>query len=234
MRLHRFFITSNINKGIINSFSSEGLAHQLKSVFRFHEGSKLVFFDGSGTDYVSELVSLRKGSVEFRVLEEHPVKPFSDLKLSLAFSLIKKDNIEWIIEKGTELGVSRFIPLVSERSEKKGFNMERAKKIAIEACEQSGRSEIPEITLPHGLAEYMNGRDFAGKDAVVFHPEGSDFKKDAFAKGEEIIAFVGPEGGWSPDEIALFKEKGATIVKLNAPVLRAETAAIAVSAILLS
>lgn len=183
---------------------------------------------------MSDIVSLGKDTVMFRVTEEHSVKPHSALKLALAFSLIKKDNVEWIIEKGTELGVSSFVPLVSERSEKKGFNMERARKIVVEAAEQSGRADIPAILDPQSLQEYLSSMYGAhGKKVIVFHTEGDVLKKEAMPTAGEAIVFIGPEGGWSPAEVVLFKEGKADIVKLDAPVLRAETAAIAVSAMLL-
>ncbi|HEY0907778.1 MAG TPA: RsmE family RNA methyltransferase [Candidatus Paceibacterota bacterium] len=229
MRLHRFFLTSNISKGKINSFSSPSLTHQLSHVFRLHAGDTVVFFDGTGTDYTCEIVSLEKADVMFRVVETSTVKPLSETKLALAVSLIKKDNFEWIIQKGTELGVSEFIPLISERSEKKGFNMERANKIMTEALEQSGRSDMAVVREPIALADFLESEK---RPITTLHLSGESFKNELAIAGE-IVLCIGPEGGWSDKEIGMFKEKGASVIKLNSPVLRAETAAVAAATLFL-
>lgn len=230
MRLHRFYWKGPIFSEKDNLLSDAALVHQLRRVFRLHEGDKAIFFDGSGDEHEAEIVSMGDEMMSFRVLETKIVKQHSSLKLSLAMSLIKKDNFEWVIQKGTELGVSEFIPLVSDRSEKKGFNMERAQKIMIEACEQSGRADVPEIREPRSLEDFLASE---ARGIVAFHTEGSSFKAVDAAKSGELVACIGPEGGWTEREIEMFKEKGAAVAKLDTPVLRAETAAISVAAILL-
>lgn len=231
MRLHRFYTPSEVRLDGTNVLSDPSLVHQLRSVFRLHEGSKAIFFDGSGTDYVSEIVSLTKTECAFRVDETRNVKPLARVRLAIAASLIKKDNMEWVVQKGTELGASEFIPLVSERSEKKGFNIERAKKIMVEACEQSGRSELPTIREPQTLEEFLEGEK---RKVVAFHMSGAPLDKEKVVTGGELVALIGPEGGWSEREVALFEEKGVEVASLPTPVLRAETAAIAIASILLS
>ncbi len=230
MRLHRFFLTSHISKGKINSFSSDSLVHQLSHVFRLHAGDKVIFFDGTGFDHECEIVSLEKSEVTFRILETSSVKPFSETKVVLAVSLIKKDNFEWIIQKGTELGVSEFIPLISERSEKKGFNIERANKIMVEALEQSGRSDMVKISEPVALADFLENEK---RPMMVFHVSGDFVNKESMQVGGEVVLCIGPEGGWSDREIGVFTGKRAHVVRLNSPVLRAETAAITVAALVL-
>lgn len=233
MRLHRFYIDLPIRTKEQHSLTDISLVHQLGRVFRLHEGDKAIFFNGDGIEHESEIVSLTKNECVFRVLETRPVKQFGTQKLVLAVSLIKKDNFEWVIQKGTELGVSEFIPLVSERSEKKGFNMERARKIMIEAIEQSGRGTLAIIHEPLDLETFLADEK---RSVIAFHMEGEELNKGLSeklkvidAKQNEIVACIGPEGGWSPKELSLFKEKGASIIKLDTPVLRAETAAIAVA-----
>jgi len=256
MRLHRFFVGQNgfkINTAGVNHLSGAPLSHQLSSVFRFHPGSKAIFFDGSGNDYVSEIVSLEKNETVIRVIDTVAVKQFSDISLSLAFSIIKKDHTEWVVEKCTELGVSRFVPIISERSEKKGIDMARLNKKMIEALEQSGRGDIATIEEISTLFSFIESEN---KPIVVFHTSANDadgasdavgatddgadntFNKDILNKylneRKDFTVCIGPEGGWSPDEINLFKQKGALVVKLSTPILRAETASIAVSTLLLS
>lgn len=230
MRLHRFFINHAIDKEKINSLVDSSIVHQLRRVFRLHEGDKVVFFDGSGLDCESEIVSMTDAKLEFRVLESRLVKQLAKRKVALAFSLIKKDNAEWVIQKGTELGVSEFIPIVSERSEKKGFNMERVQKIIVEACEQSGRSEVPILRDAIDVEGFLAAE---GRKMVAFHTDGNPFDARNFPGTDDIVALVGPEGGWTDDEVERFKERGASIARLNSPVLRAETAAVAVATLLL-
>jgi 16S rRNA (uracil1498-N3)-methyltransferase len=230
MRLHRFYINFPIAKGTVNLVEDAALAHQLRQVFRFQQGSKAIFFNGSGTDYECEIISMTKTDVSFKVAGETPVKPFSGMRVSLAVSLIKKDNFEWVIQKGTELGVVEFIPLVTERSEKKGFNVERAKKIMIEALEQSGRGDVPTIQEPQTLADFLSHEK---RKLFFFHTTGERFELGALKDVSDAVACVGPEGGWSDSEVASFKEKGASAIKVNAPILRAETAAIAIASLFL-
>jgi 16S rRNA (uracil1498-N3)-methyltransferase len=230
MRLHRFYIDQTIDKEKINLCISAPLVHQLRRVMRLHTGDKAIFFDGSGNEYEAEIVSMTDERLEFRVLETRIVKQHAKRKLSLAFSLIKKDNAEWVIEKGTELGVFEFIPLVSERSEKKGFNMERARKIMIEACEQSGRGEIPTLREPVELEDFLKEEK---RKMFAFHTDESAPIYGSSMTEAEVVACVGPEGGWSEEEVRKFKEKGVEIARLDTPILRAETAAIAITTLLL-
>lgn len=230
MRLHRFYTTEGLQKGASITLSHAGLVHQLRSVFRFQSGDSVILFNGDGYDYVSEIVSIGKSEVVLHVTRqgENTWKPIT--KLTLAVSMIKKDNFEWIVQKATELGVSGIIPLIAERSEKKGWNKERAEKILIEACEQSGRSDVPALGEFTTLSEFLDGEK---RKVVVFHTDGETFEPKE-KTGESIVALIGPEGGWSEKEIALFHNIGCSIVKLPTPILRAETAAIAVTALFLA
>ncbi len=230
MRLHRFYILADILKGQSNSFSSDSLVHQLSHVFRLHKGDNVIFFNGTGTDYECEIVSLEGDEVVFRTIETYPVKRQSEVRITIALSLIKKDNVEWVIQKCTELGVSEFVPVISERSEKKGFNSERATKIMIEALEQSGRSDMVKISEPMTLADFLESEK---RKMFAFHVTGDTFKKSDVPTVGEVVLCIGPEGGWSEKEMDMFKEKGAVISKLDTPVLRAETAAIAVATVFL-
>ncbi len=230
MRLHRFFIDTDIQSGTTNSVTDSSLVYQLSNVFRLHAGDKIIFFNGRGSDYESEIVSLTKTLCVFRVLETHEVKRITPVSLSLAVSLIKKDNLEWVIQKGTEIGVSEFIPLVSERSEKKGFNMDRARKIMIEALEQSGRADMPYILEPRSLKDFLEEEK---RNIVVFHTTGKKFTKAFVEQKKDIVACIGPEGGWSPKELEMFIQRGAESFNIHTPVLRAETAAVVVATLIL-
>jgi 16S rRNA (uracil1498-N3)-methyltransferase len=238
MRLHRFYISGGVVETGEGLLHDQAIIEQVRSVFRLRAGNMVVFFDGSGPDRVCEIVSMSKEGLSYRVTETRPAVPPASVRLALAVSMVKKDTFEWIVQKGTELGVSEFIPVISDRSEKKGFNMERMKKICIEAVEQSGRGDVPTIREPQALDEYLSAEK---RPLLAFHTENvggekeiQNFSQGLVPAGGELVALIGPEGGWTENEVAAFRTAGATIVKLNTPILRAETAAIAVATLVLA
>jgi 16S rRNA (uracil1498-N3)-methyltransferase len=162
-------------------------------------------------------------------------------------ALIKKDNFEWVLEKCTELGVSRFVPIMAERSEKKNIDIERAKRIIKEACEQCGRGDLPELLEIKNLDEILSEENL-----ITFDGDGEKLQSRKFSEvlGFPDVAYdatsgqtirklpalsllIGPEGGWSDRELAKFKEKNMPIYSLGNLTLRAETAAIVAAALLL-
>ena len=141
----------------------------------------------------------------------------------LFFSLLKKDKNEWVLQKGTELGVRNFVPIIASRSEKTGLNRERVNKIVIEAAEQCGRSDIPNVREPLELKTALN--EYKGKVQILVCDESLD--KNTDISNEPVGIFIGPEGGWTQDEIDQFEKVSAGHFHLGNLTLRAETAAIA-------
>lgn len=230
MRIHRFYIgTPILDKKI--EISDRELIHQWKSVFRYNVGSQVILFDGSGKDFLCIITLLSNSSTSVEVVEELDggEKPKRDVTLCMA--LIKKDNFELIAEKATELGVTRIIPILCERSEKKNLNMERIRKIVIEASEQSGRGTVPEIREIRELGELLQEGNLPNKK-LLMHLDGKHIN-DVIDNEEEIAIFIGPEGGWSENELMVFKTFGVDNISLGSQVLRAETAAIATLSLLL-
>lgn len=243
MRLHRFFINKPLEytREVIKD---EHLIHQWRDVFRYNVGSEIILFDGKGSEFDSVIEKLNNREAEVRLVSERKgVVP--DKKIILCQSLIKKDKMEWMVEKATELGVSKIIPIVSERSEKKSFNIERAKKIAIEAAEQCGRADVPKIEEIVNLSEALKNSE----NAVIFDSNGDNLNYELritnygtgensslhdsyFINHNSFFIFIGPEGGWTEREIEEFKKSGAEIFSLGKLTLRAETAAIAALTIL--
>lgn len=244
MRIHRFFIDQAIqNKEV--TLRDERIVHQWRNVFRYNVGSEVTLFDGSGLEYecVIKFLSNREAKLEV-VNKKQSVMPKN--KITLYQSLIKKDNFEWIAEKATELGVSKIVPILSERSEKKNLNFERLKRILIEASEQCGRGDVPELGEILDLEEALEGPENiiifdregvpyekasgvaceldGASTGANFHPKKLAYTPEVFSYG--VSVFVGPEGGWSEKEKELFKQKGATVHSLGPLTLRAETAAI--------
>ena len=232
MRLHNFFIEQKIGEAKSVRIEDADLLHQLKNVFRLEKGAEIVLLDNSGLQYRSRVELLTKNEGVFEVLEatENKVKPARGV--CLCVSMIKKDNFEWILEKGTELGVSYFIPIISERSIKTNFNHERGVKIMKEASEQSGHAKLPGlyevISLQTALEQVEKDKFFA----IAFHKDGKKFDPK-IADPKMNAVFIGPEGGWSDAEITAFKKSGVEIYSLGEQTLRAETAAIAAATLLL-
>jgi len=230
MRLHRFYIEQKISTEGEIRISDENLIHQWKNVFRMEAGNEVILFDGSGKDFISKIISVDKREAVLKI-ESSENSPSSKPKheVHLFQSLIKKDNFEWILEKCTELGVTDFHPIISERSEKKSFNEERAKKILIEASEQSGRGVLPTL---HKTVSFEEALGSLSSSAIAFDPSGTPFPPNEAneAKSAEKAIFIGPEGGWSPSEVGLFHNKKIPLYSLGSQILRAETAAVAISA----
>ena len=154
-------------------------------------------------------------------------KNTSKTELHIFQSIIKKDNFELIVQKCTEIGAFAFHPIISERSEKKDLNTERLVKISKEASEQSFRTTVPKVFEPLQLEKALENFD---GDLYVLDFDAENIKD---ISANKIGLIIGPEGGWSEKEREYFKTKNIKSVSLSNPVLRAETAAIVGSALIL-
>jgi 16S rRNA (uracil1498-N3)-methyltransferase len=229
MRLHRFYIGEEIGDHKALRLTDESLVHQLRNVFRMTVGGQFILFDNSGFEYQVMIVSFDKNEVQASVISQHEVETPHVRELHLFCSLIKKDKFEWVLEKGTELGVTQFIPLISDRSEKKSFNVARAEKIITEASEQSGRARLPVIAPVTSFDEALTS-DFP---CFAFHPEGAVFTIEHTHTFSPLGVFIGPEGGWTDREVFLFRKHDIKVSSLGPQILRAETAALAISSLIL-
>lgn len=220
MKLHRFYLPDTELK---HDFwiHDQRLVHQWRNVLRFKPGQQLVLFDGEADDRLYRLEELKTDEAHvLYVTDRERVLPKKDVYL--LWSLLKKDKNDWVLQKGTELGVSHFIPLLADRSEKTGFNIERAEKIIIEASEQCGRSDIPNVREPMHVETALNEL----KDKVALYICEQD-SADQLETVERIGVLIGPEGGWSDAEKERFKSLGIKHLALHDMTLRAETAALA-------
>lgn len=229
MRLHRFFVSKLIEDQKSVVFHDSSLAHQFRNVFRFTVGGQVILFDNSGYEYHAMISDLRSDSITFSIVSKRVGENEPSRELHLFFSLIKKDKFEWIIEKGTELGVTNFNPVISDRSEKKNINIERAEKIIREASEQSGRTILPIIVEAKNLSDVLS----PNFPCFAFDPKGDVFTVEHAQKYSPLGIFIGPEGGWTEREIFLFKQNNVRVYSLGTPILKAETAALAISALIL-
>lgn len=232
MRLHRFYIDTPITEKTV-LISNRDLIHQWRKVFRYNVGSQVIVFDGSGIECRSTIMKMSPSEAELSVLETTEV-PAPIKNIWLCLSLIKKDNFELVVQKAVEIGVTHIVPIMGERSEKKKINMERLNKIIIEATEQSGRGDL--LTV-HPLATYSQLflEGILPQEKIFFHPEYPPIQQYLSSQiGQYSHALcIGPEGGFSEKEIEVFKKYNIAGFSLGPRILRAETAAIASSALFL-
>jgi len=229
MRLHRFYINQQIGKEV--RVEDKELLHQWQKVFRLKASDRVVLFNGGNSEYEGFFKILAKNEAVIFIDKEREVKNPVNVELHLFQSIIKKDNFEFIVEKCTEIGASAFHPIISERSEKKSLNIERLNKIGKESAEQSGKTKLPEIFAPESLGKAI--KEFDG-ELFVLDFDGESLSKTFSAKeGKKIGILIGPEGGWSENERIIFDEMGIRSFSLGSQILRAETAAIVSSALIL-
>ena len=219
-------------------------AQHLSRVLRAQPGMEFDVVAG-GRAWLARIASIEKDSVQFTLLTEleTPVA----LPLTLVLSVFKFDRMEWAIEKSVELGCSRIVPILAERTEKHlaqaaAKRVERWRRIALEAAKQSRRSDLPEIDEPVRLAQILAGEAEPFRGAETHRPLQillSETEEDQSllhiveknAGSGEIWLAIGPEGGWTAQEIALFAGAGWQSASLGPRILRVETAAIAALAI---
>lgn len=227
MRLHRFFIENNFPAHGKIIIDIPELLHQWRNVFRMKSGEQVILFNTTGTEYTCALDTIERKNATLEILSESQGKR-APHPLTLCAALIKKDNFDLIVQKAVEIGATHIIPIISERSEKKGLNLERAARITTEASEQCGRVDIPMVDEPISFEAALEKLSL-DTTIIGFDPTGGSFDAHAFAH-KNIALFIGPEGGWSEHEIDALQSAGR-VMQLPTFILRAETAAIATLAL---
>ena len=199
--------------------------HYLVNVMRLKRGSEINFFNENG-EWKSEIIFLDKDRVEVKFLEKIKRSIYSS-KIDLAICLVKKNPMENIFQKATELGIRKIIPIVSERTEVKDFNFDRAKKIVVEAIEQSNQLKPPEISKIIKLKTFLE--NINDQHQILFADINSTKKinKNNFNIEKNTIILIGPEGDFSPSERKLITSNSNTIpFSLSKNILRSDTAVI--------
>lgn len=220
MKIHRFY-TPDINLTHDLWFKDKLILAQWTKVLRFHPGQQVVLFDGISHDRLYNITELSPGEAHLELITDY-ARTVPHKNIYLFWSLLKKDKNDWVLQKATELGVSHFIPLIADRSEKTGFNIERARKIVIEAAEQCGRSDIPAIRDAMHVTTAIE--QYKDKATLYICQQGSE---QSSLVPDDIGVLVGPEGGWSDAEKQLFKDADMQHLNLHDFTLRAETASVA-------
>lgn len=231
MRLSRFFIDAPLSLG--EHVLPEAQAHYLGRVLRLNVGAAVQLFDGSGQEYLGELIEVGKKSVRVALTEQLAGQAESALRVHLGQGLSRGERMDWAIQKATELGVAAITPIVSERCEVR-LKDERADKrmahwrqIAISACEQCGRSTVPVIHPPLLLSEWLQQADADLK--LVLHPVAEPLA--SHAKPQTLAFLIGPEGGLNDSEISQAQAAGFHAARLGPRVLRTETAPVVALAV---
>jgi 16S rRNA (uracil1498-N3)-methyltransferase len=244
--MHRFFIATQGQRTIVPGevvSLPEKLAHQVRNVLHLAIGEQLVLLDNSGDELVSVIARSSRSEVEVEVLERRVGKREAPVHIILCQGLLKSARFEWLLEKGTELGVSTFAPIICHRSmsglESAGSaKIERWQRIIQEATEQCGRARLPELlpirSLTHALHDIPSGalavmpweeaRNASLHDALqTIRPHDCQDILTTMT----VVLFIGPEGGLTAEEVRLAQEHGVQVVTLGQRILRAETAALA-------
>lgn len=238
-RMPKFFFNKNdISRGQVQLFGED--EKHIKTVLRAREGEEMTLCDGEGMDYQCRIVSLERG-VLLDILSKEVCETEPKTKITLYQGLPKADKMELIIQKCVELGVDRIVAVSTERAivkldKKENKKLERWQKIAEAAAKQSGRGKIPEIgqqvlKFKEAVAE-AKGLD----GAIIPYEKEQETGIRQFVQGfqgESIGVFIGPEGGFAEEEIALAQENGITPITLGKRILRTETAGMTTAAILL-
>jgi 16S rRNA (uracil1498-N3)-methyltransferase len=234
--MRRFYARPDQFDGDSVELSADETRH-LRDVLRLRPGAEVSVFDGEGREFAAAVGTISKTSSVLKLLgENRPTSPESPLDLQLAAALLKSEKFDLVVQKAVELGVNRLTPLITHRCDVKlnerASRIDRWQRIALEACKQSGRARLMAIDPPRKfwtlIGELADDRSTEG---VIFAERGGgDF--GSITSGIKMTALVGPEGGWEDEELGTARDAGLSLVTLGGRILRAETAAIAVAAIM--
>ncbi|HEY8411385.1 MAG TPA: 16S rRNA (uracil(1498)-N(3))-methyltransferase [Pyrinomonadaceae bacterium] len=233
MTRRRFFAPPsafNLSKKSVTLTTDE--ARHLREVLRLKPGDEVSVFDGEGKEFRARVVQARRESAELELQNElEPARPESPLRITLAVALLKGEKFDLVVQKATELGVTRVVPLVTRYADIKlrdeadaNKRVARWHRIALEAAKQCGRAVVPEVCAPQPLGAILKN------PCLLFSEKGG--RGLTQIETDEITAIIGSEGGWSDEELDEARAAGVEIVTLGGRILRAETAAITAAALL--
>jgi 16S rRNA (uracil1498-N3)-methyltransferase len=232
----RYFVDSPIKGDLVTLAGPE--SHHLVHVLRAKAGTRVVLFDGSGAEFLAQVDQVGRTEVKLKVLSRHEVSRELSVALTLGVALPKGDRQKWLVEKAVELGVARIVPLWTSRSvaQPVGQALARLQRTVIEASKQCGRNRLLEIGQPQPWADFVATTQ-AVPWRLLAHPApkphpGQGLHRFPLPGSQEpefagpILLAVGPEGGFTSEEVALATTTGWQAVDLGQPTLRIETAAI--------
>jgi 16S rRNA (uracil1498-N3)-methyltransferase len=220
--LPRLFVRTALGEGARAELDASQ-ANYLGNVLRLKEGAELLVFDGSSGEWLARIDEAGKKRMALAV-ERQTHEPESIPDVWLAFAPVKRAQTDWLVEKATELGAARLVPVISQRTIAERVRLDRLESIAIEAAEQCGRTRLPEIAEPLPLGRFLESCD----RILYFADEGGgEPAAGAFRPGRACI-LTGPEGGFTEEERSAIRARTNTVaISLGPRILRAETAALA-------
>jgi 16S rRNA (uracil1498-N3)-methyltransferase len=222
--LPRLFVRAPLGAGVSVELDA-GQANYLGNVLRMTEGGELLLFDGTSGEWLARVVAAAKKRMTL-IVERPTREPESIPDVWLAFAPVKRAQTDWLVEKATELGAARLLPVMTRRTVAERVRLDRLESIAIEAAEQCGRTRLPQIDPPLPLDRWLAARD--PQRRLYFADEaGGDAPARSLEPGPVVI-LTGPEGGFTDQERAQIRaEPNAVPISLGPRILRAETAALA-------
>ncbi len=219
-KIHRFLISEAPNTSPFILEDKETV-HLIKNVLKLKSKEECIFFADGSDDYLCDILEINKKGISLEIKDQIKNKE-SKKVLTACISIVKKDNFELIVQKLTELGVQAIVPIISDRTVKQSLRIDRLQKISDEALEQSGRSKRVMINEPLSLKNALE--KFKNIKQYYFDMGGEKLSEQKF---DTAVFYIGPEGGWSEEEILLFEQNKIKKYKLGDTILRAETATIA-------
>jgi 16S rRNA (uracil1498-N3)-methyltransferase len=232
MEENRFYHSENLELKHVVELIVQTHIHATK-VLRLKVGDQFALFNGDGYDYVAKVIELSKHKTSVEIIDRYQVNHESPLKITLAQGLAAGDKMDWIIQKAVELGIQSIQPLLTERSivkldrERADKKLEHWRTVAISACEQTGRSIIPDILSPIHLVQWLsNQNQTANSLKLILTPAKAQNINHLEKPSSPVVFMVGPEGGFSVKEMNLALSSSFVPVNFGKRVLRTETASV--------
>lgn len=237
----RFFVPAGQIKNDRIHITGNDVNH-IARVLRMAPGDKLTVLDGRGNSYEARIEAIAKAEVVCSVVRQMQATGAPPVRITLVQGIPKGDKMDLIIQKSVELGVNRIIPLVCKRSvvkldqDRSLRRQERWQRIALEAAKQCRRPDVPQVTGPRQLDQVLSGMSSEDLALLPWEEESDRSVKEVLQAGMspgETYVFIGPEGGFTPDEAEQARAGGALTVTLGPRILRTETAGLAVLTMIL-
>lgn len=237
----RFFVPPGQIRNDIIHITGNDVNH-IARVLRMAPGDEITVLDGRGNSYEARIEAIAKSEVVCSVVRQTQATGAPPVRITLAQGIPKGDKMDLIIQKSVELGVHRVIPLICKRSivkmeqDRTLRKQERWQRIALEAAKQCRRPDVPQITGPQQLDQVLSSMSFEDLALLPWEEESGRSLKEVLMAGMspgEVYVFIGPEGGFTPDEAEQARARGALTVTLGPRILRTETAGLAVLTMIL-
>jgi 16S rRNA (uracil1498-N3)-methyltransferase len=237
MRPTRVHVDASLTPGEHTTLEGDAANHIAK-VLRARVGDTLTLFDGRGGEYNARITEFKGARVIAQIGEHRPIERESRLAIALLQGIARGDRMDTIVQKATELGVTRIVPVMTERSVVKIVRDSAHRKhahwraIAIAACEQCGRNRLPEVAQPQTLADAVRASTLTSRLRLMLSPGASATLLAAATDATSIALLIGPEGGLTPLEVEIAGRAGFSACSVGPRILRTETASLAALAAL--